>query len=161
MESKGSNKSLLISFTIIFTYFVHLTKSELTNQAVNFSELYSNKFSESNSHHLSEIDSDHFREIFSDKLSKSDSEPFRKESLDRPVPLEGLTFSLKRDLNPCHQQHQHHRDFGANDSNPISLCDITTTRVFSSRYRSWWRSQKFLANKSLNKHYLINFLTQL
>ena len=40
-----------------------------------------------------------------------------------PVPLEGLTFSLKRDLNPCH----------SNTSE--SLCGITTTRVFTSRYR--------------------------
>ena len=40
-----------------------------------------------------------------------------------PVPLEGLTFSRKLDINPCLSNHSD------------SQCGITTTRVFSSRYR--------------------------
>ncbi len=115
MKSKES-KLWLISFTAILASMAHVTKCEIKLQKVNFGE--------------------------------SNTDHFRTESPDRPVPLEGLTFSLKQDLNPCHQhqhqqqhqqqhQHQHHhRNFAPNDSNPISLCDISTTRVFSSRYRS-------------------------
>ncbi len=47
------------------------------------------------------------------------------EDLDEaPVPLEGLTFPLKNGLGPICR---------FNETDP--LCDKTTTRVFSSRYR--------------------------
>ena len=49
----------------------------------------------------------------------------KSEDFDEtPVPLEGLTFPLKNGLGPICR---------FNETDP--LCDRTTTRVFSSRYR--------------------------
>lgn len=61
------------------------------------------------------------------------NEPSAEDLIESPVPLEGLTFSLKRDLNPCQSSLS---DRGQNsDHDAGDLCDVTTTRVFSSRYR--------------------------
>ncbi len=58
---------------------------------------------------------------FSEKISDFDE----SEDLDEtPVPLEGLTFPMKNGLGPICR---------FNETDP--LCDRTTTRVFSSRYR--------------------------
>ena len=69
---------------------------------------------------------------YSNVVAKSsfENDAASNDVIEFPVPLEGLTFSLKRDLNPCHPSPGKRL---TNES--VEVCDVTTTRVFSSRFR--------------------------